>query len=302
MKQNIKAHLALISVAIIYGLNYTIAKDVMVKEYMTPFGFIMLRAISGVFLFTIFHALFIREKMERKDIAYAAMCSVFGVALNMLAFFEGLKHTSPIHGSLFMVLCPILILLISSIIIKERITKRKVIGVLIGLSGAIILIIHSGTSNDKVASFYGDALIMINATSFALYLVLVRKLIQKYHPITVIKWVFIFGAIFVIPFGAQDFLTTNWQSFTVNIWFAVVYVMLFTTFMAYLLNGYALTKVTPTTVGFYIYFQPLIAAGFAILVGQDHLDALKVLSAIFLFYGVYLINKAPSDQASFKQN
>lgn len=302
MKENIKAHLALISVAIIYGLNYTIAKDVMVKEFMTPFGFIMLRTIAGLILFTLFHALFIREKMEKKDIAYAAMCSVFGVALNMLAFFEGLKYTSPIHGSLFMVLCPILILLISSIIIKEQITKRKVLGVLIGLIGAIILIVHSGTSNDKVASFYGDALIMLNATSFALYLVLVRKLIKKYHPITVIKWVFIFGTILVIPFGGQELLATNWQSFTPNIWVAVGYVLLFTTFMAYLLNGYALTKVTPTTVGFYIYFQPLIAASFAIFVGQDHLDLLKIISAIFLFYGVYLINKTTSNQASLKQN
>ena len=92
MNENIKAHLALSSVAIIYGMNYTIAKDVMVKEYITPFGFIMLRTIAGVILFAAFHALFVREKMEKKDIAYAALCSVFGVAVNMLAFFEGLKH------------------------------------------------------------------------------------------------------------------------------------------------------------------------------------------------------------------
>ncbi len=302
MNENIKAHLALISVAVIYGLNYTIAKDVMVKGYITPFGFIMLRTIAGLILFTLFHALFIREKMEKKDIAYSALCSVFGVALNMLAFFEGLKYTSPIHGSLFMVLCPILILLISSIIIKEKITQRKVYGILLGLVGAIILIVHSGTSNDKVASFYGDALIMLNAISFALYLVLVRRLMKKYHPITVIKWVFIFGAILVIPFGGKELVTTNWHTFTSSIWIATGYVLLFTTFLAYLLNGYALTKVMPTTVGFYIYFQPLIAAGFAILVGHDHLDFLKVLSALFLFYGVYLINKTGSKQAGSEQN
>lgn len=302
MNERIKAHLALISVAIIYGLNYSIAKDVMVKEYMTPFGFIMLRTIAGLILFTLFHALFIREKMENKDIAYAAMCSVFGVALNMLAFFEGLKHTSPIHGSLFMVLCPILILIISAVIIKEKITSRKVVGILIGLIGAIILIIHSSTSNDKVASFYGDALIMINAASYAFYLVLVRKLIKKYHIITVIKWVFIFGTILVIPFGGQELIATDWTSFTPNIWIAIGYVLLFTTFIAYLLNGYALTKVMPSTVGFYIYFQPLIAATFAILWGKDHLDALKIISAIFLFYGVYLINKTGSNQAKLDQN
>lgn len=291
MNERVKAHLALISVAVIYGLNYTIAKDVMVKEYITPFGFIMLRTIAGLALFTLFHAFFIREKMERKDIAYAGLCSIFGVALNMLCFFEGLKYTSPIHGSLIMVVCPILILLISAIIIKEKVTNRKVIGILLGLIGAAILIVHSATSNDKVASIYGDVLIMINAISFAMYLVLVRKLIKKYHPITVIKWVFFFGTLLVIPFGAKELTQTQWVTFTPNIWLATIYVLFFTTFLTYLLNGYALTKVLPSTVGFYIYFQPLIAAGFAILVGQDHLDWLKALSAVFLFYGVYLINK-----------
>jgi len=302
MNKNIKAHLALITVAIIYGLNYTIAKDVMVKGFMTPFGFIMLRTIAGLVLFSIFHALFIREKMQKKDIAYAALCSVFGVAVNMLAFFEGLKHTSPIHGSLFMVLCPILILLISSVIIKEKITKKKVFGILIGLLGAVLLIIHSGTSNDKIASFYGDALIMINAASFALYLVLVRKLLKKYHIITVIKWVFLFGTIIVIPFGAEELYDTNWASFTPNIWVAIGYVLFFTTFIAYLLNGFALTKVMPSTVGFYIYFQPLIAATFAILCGQDHLDFFKIVSAILLFYGVYLINKTSPNAETLPQN
>ena len=162
MNDKIKAHLALSSVALIYGMNYTIAKDVMVREYMTPFGFIMLRTLAGVVLFVIFHALFIREKMERKDIAFAALCSVFGVAVNMLAFFEGLKHTSPIHGSLFMLLCPILILVFGTLIIKEKITSKKIFGVILGLIGATILIVYSGTSSDKVASLYGDSLIMLN--------------------------------------------------------------------------------------------------------------------------------------------
>ncbi|MDF1694233.1 MAG: DMT family transporter [Saprospiraceae bacterium] len=296
MNENIKAHLALISVAIIYGLNYTIAKDVMVKGFMTPFGFIMMRTIAGLVLFLLFHTLFIKETMEKKDIAYAALCSVFGVAINMLAFFEGLKHTSPIHGSLFMVLCPILILLISAVIIKERITNKKIFGILIGLLGAAILIIHSGTSNDKVASFYGDALIMLNATSFALYLVLVRKLMKKYHPITVIKWVFVFGTLLVIPFGGNELLATDWASIPQSIWLAIGYVLFFTTFLTYLLNGYALTKVLPSTVGFYIYFQPLIATAFAIACGKDHLDLLKIVSAICLFYGVFLINKQPVKQ------
>ena len=300
MNDKVKAHIALSSVALIYGMNYTIAKDVMVKEYMTPFGFIMLRTIAGAFLFLLFHAIFIREKMEKKDIAYAALCSIFGVTVNMLAFFEGLKHTSPIHGSLFMLLCPILILVFGTFIIKERITSKKILGIVIGLIGAAILIIYSGTSNDKVASFYGDALIMLNASSYALYLVLVRRLIKKYNPITVIKWVFIFGMIAVIPFGGEELLQTDWFTFTPGIWLSVLYVLIFTTFCTYLFNAYALTKVLPSTVGFYIYFQPLVATAFAILVGKDHLDSVKIISAMLLFFGVYLINKQADSAKELK--
>ena len=296
MNENIKAHLALFSVAVIYGLNYTIAKDVMVKGYIPPFGFIMLRVLAGLTLFYLFHKVFIKEKMERQDLGYAALCSIFGVAVNMLAFFEGLKYTSPIHGSLIMVLCPILILLISSVIIKERITPLKVMGILAGLLGAIILIFHSGTTSDKVASLYGDALIMLNASSYALYIVLVRKLLKKYHPITVIKWIFFFGTIWVIPFGAREALSIDWQSFPSEIWLATIYVLVFTTFLAYLLNAYALSKVLPSTVGFYIYFQPLIASSFAIILGRDQLDILKIVSAVFLFLGIYLVNKKVSNQ------
>ncbi len=289
--EKLKTHLALTTVAFLYGLNYMIAKEVMVKEYLTPFGFIMLRVIAGFIIFSIIHAIFIKEKLDKKDLLYTVMCAVFGVVMNMLAFFEGLKHTSPIHASLIMVLTPCIVLLISALIIREKVTKGKIFGIILGLIGAALLVSNSGNASDKVATIYGDLLVMVNAISYGLYLVLVRRLYIRYKPITVLKWIFLFGVILVMPFGGYDAFTADYSSFPINIWFSVFYVLVLVTAGAYLLNAYALSKVMPSTVGFYVYFQPLIAAGAAIIVGDDSIDLVKVCSALLLFTGVYFVNK-----------
>lgn len=288
--EKLKPHIALTTVAFIYGLNYMIAKDVMVKEYLTPFGFIMLRVVAGFVIISVIHALFVKEKLDKKDLLYTLMCAVFGGAVNMLAFFEGLKNTSPIHASLIMVLTPCIVLLISALIIKEKVTKSKLLGLLLGLIGAGLLISNSGSASDKVASVYGDMLVMINALSYGFYLVLVQRLYIKYNPITVLKWIFFFGLFLIAPFGGQEAISADYSSFPASIWLSIMYVLVLVTAGAYLLNAYALSRVTPSTVGFYVYFQPLIAAGAAILVGDDVLDSVKVCSALLLFAGVYFVN------------
>ena len=288
--EKLKPHIALTTVAFIYGLNYMIAKDVMVKEYFTPFGFIMLRVVAGFVIISVIHALFVKEKLDKKDLLYTLMCAVFGGAVNMLAFFEGLKNTSPIHASLIMVLTPCIVLLISALIIKEKVTKSKLLGLLLGLIGAGLLISNSGSASDKVASVYGDMLVMINALSYGFYLVLVQRLYIKYNPITVLKWIFFFGLFLIAPFGGQEAILADYSSFPASIWLSIMYVLVLVTAGAYLLHAYALSRVTPSTVGFYVYFQPLIAAGAAILVGDDVLDSVKVCSALLLFAGVYFVN------------
>lgn len=291
MPEKFKIHLALTTVAFIYGLNYIVAKDVMVQGYISSYGFIMLRILAGLIIFSIFHAIFIKEKLDKKDILYTGVCAVFGAAVNMLCFFEGLKHTSPIHASLIMVLTPVLILIISAIIIKEKVTTTKALGMILGLGGAALLISSSSSDSDKVASVYGDILVMFNAISYGLYLVLARRLYHKYNPITVLKWIFFFGVFLVAPFGGMDALSANYGSFPTSIWLSILYVLVLATSGAYLLNAYALSKVMPSTVGFYVYFQPLIATAAAILLGEDTIDAIKIGSAVLLFLGVYYVNK-----------
>lgn len=285
-----KAHVALLSVAFIYGANYTIAKNVLDLGYLKPNAFILLRVVSGFILFTLVHYVFIKEKIAKSDLPLLGICGLFGIAFNQLFFFKGLSTTSPIHASLIMVMTPIIVLIISSLYLKEGINKRKVIGIALGMLGAILLIVRGSVDFDSMSSIRGDLYILINAISYGLYLVLVKGLMTSYHPFTVMKWIFSFGLIVVIPFGISDLYESNWNTFPSEIWFAIAYVLLFTTFLAYLLNAYALTLVNATTASSYVYMQPLIASSIAILWYNDHLSMLNVLSGFLIFYGVYLIS------------
>jgi len=285
-----KAHLALLAVALIYGANYTIAKNVLDQDYLEPNGFILLRVISGFVLFHLVHFFIIKEKVNKKDIGLLALCGLFGIAINQLFFFKGLGATSPVHASLIMVVTPIIVLIISSFYLKERINGKKVIGIAVGMGGAALLILKGSTTVDNMSSPLGDLYILINASSYALYLVLVKNLMKKYHPFTVMKWVFSFGLVVVLPFGVGDLLHVKWSGFPTEIWVGIMYVLLFTTFLAYLLNAYALATVNPTTASAYIYLQPLIASTIAILWYNDYLSLMKALCGFMIFVGVYLIS------------
>ena len=290
------AHLALFSVALIYGANYSIAKLVMDDQYIQPLGFILIRVTFGLIIFWIFHSIFIKEKVERKDFFRLAACGAFGVAINQLMFFSGLALTKPIHASLIMTTTPMLVLVISSILIKERITWLKVVGLILGAIGAILLI-SGGTQfhlgSDQVR---GDIMIFINASSYGIYLVLVKRLMMKYNPLTVVKWVFTFGWFFVLPFGLGQLAEVNWSIFETSTWLSVLYVLIFTTVLAYFLNATALKTVRPSVAGSYIYLQPLLALSVALLLGKDHLTWQKMAFGLMILLGVFLISLGKSTQ------
>ena len=290
MKKIILAHIALIFANLIYAINFTLAKDVM-PEYIMPSGFILLRVSSAVILFSMVYFLFIREKIKKKDLIKLAVCGLFGVAVNQLFFFEGLNLTSPINASIIMTTNPIIVLVISFVILKDKITGYKLFGVLLGIFGAWNLILNSNNMSFSSGSGLGDIFVLINATSYGLYLVLVKPLMSKYNPITILFIVFSFGLIFVFPFGYNELSLVDWTEIPNNIWFEIGFVVLFTTFFAYLLNAFALKNVSPNTVSIYIYLQPVLASFFAIYWGADELKEDKIIAALFIFAGVYLVSK-----------
>lgn len=284
------AHLAIFGANLIYGINYSVAKELM-PDYLTPFAFIFCRVMGALLLFFLLDLLMRgKEKVEKKDFWRLAVCGLFGVASNQLMFFHGLNLTSPINAAIIMTCNPILVLIFSAMIIRERITATKVGGVFLGLAGAAALILHGKNLSVENDGLMGDLFIFLNATSYALYLVLVKPLMSKYNPLTIIKWVFFFGAIYVFPFGFNGFLKIDWWGFHENIWYAFLFVIIGTTFLAYLFNIYGLKRLNPTTVSSYIYSQPLIATSIALIFHNGKLDAVKVIAAILIFSGVYLVS------------
>jgi drug/metabolite transporter (DMT)-like permease len=299
LSRKIKSHIALTLVAIFYGLNYLIAKDVM-PNYIGAFGFIVVRIIGASILFWAL-GFFIKEKVAKEDFPRLVLSALFGVGINMMMFFKGLSYTTPINASIIMVSNPIIVLVIASIILKEKITKRKLVGIVIGAVGAISLIAYGkevSLSGENVK--LGNLMILINAASYALYLVIVKPLMQKYHPITISKWVFFFGFFIVIPFGYTEFIEISWKTMPLEMLLRVAYVIMFTSFFAYLLNIYALKTINASTVSFYIYLQPLIATGASIYLGKETLMLHEILSAATIFFGVYLVNTKSKTASTIK--
>lgn len=288
--KNYRAHLFLLIVNLFYGAGFAVSK-VVLPEFIKPFGFILLRVSITTTLFFLLHAFWIKENVEKKDFLLMAACGLFGVVINQEMFFLGLSLTTPINASLLMIITPIMVFIISFFLAQERVTWQKILGIALGATGAFIIISGKGFSfsGDTVL---GDLFILINSISYAIYLVMVRPLMKKYHPLTVVKWVFFFGLFPVIIFGFNQFTQIQWQTFGVAEWSAVAFVIICTTFLAYLLNMLALREVHSSVVGAYIYLQPIVATIISMLVGKDHLTPQKLLSAALIFSGVYMVSFA----------
>jgi drug/metabolite transporter (DMT)-like permease len=291
LSKKIKAHIALFAVALIYGANYTIAKDVMNNEYVQPSAFILMRACFAALTFSLLHFLFVKEKVEKRDFKRLLICGIIGVTANQLLFFEGLKLTSQINAALIMTTIPITVLVMSAIILKDKITRSKIFGIGLGIVGAILLITYGKNFAYNKSGILGDVLVFMNAACYGTYLVLVKSLMEKYHPITVVKWVFTFGAVFVIPFGFSNFLQIEWNTFPTYIWMAVFYVLIFTTVLTYLLNAFALKEVNTSVVSIYVYLQPLLATIIAVVLAKDILTVDKIGAGLLIFIGVYFVSR-----------
>jgi len=256
-----------------------------------PSGFIALRVLGGGFMLWVLRFLSKIEKIDKADFSRLGVCGLTGVAINQLCFFNGLSLTSPVHASLIMTINPIFVLLTSAVLIGTSITYRKLLGIALGGAGAVFLLLNtpeSATANGP--SFKGDILILINAISYGIYLVLVKPLMSKYRPITVVSWVFLFGALFSVPFGVYELKGIDWASFNAENWWALLYVILGTTFLAYLLNIFALGTVDPTVVSIYIYLQPIIVTVLSAVWAYGALDISSLVCAGSIFTGVWLVS------------
>ncbi|VXB79488.1 EamA family transporter [Flavobacterium sp. 9AF] len=277
-------------VALIYGANFTIAKDVM-PTYVQPYAFILIRVIGASILFWLLTFLGPKEKIALQDFPRIIAASLFGVVINQLSFFKGLSYTSPISASVIMVTAPIVVLILSAILLREKIEFKKVLGILIGLTGTSILILYGKDISNSTNASLGNFLVFVNASSYAVYLIIVKKLISKYHAFTFIKWIYTFGLVFTFPFAFEEFKAIEWENIPTTIYYNIGFVVLFTTFFAYLINLMAMKELKPTTLSVFIYLQPLFATIIAISLQKDELNTVKLISALLIFIGVYLVTQ-----------
>ena len=286
-----KAHMAALGANIIFAGNFTAIKLIS-PDFIKPFALNVVRVIVSVLLFW---GLYLMKPssagIKKKDVGKFLICGATGVAINQMFFVKGMSLTTSIHGALLMLATPIFISFIAMWLLREQMNKLKIAGLGLGISGAAILISMREVTGSGSNILLGDTFVLINAISYAFYMVLVRPLMAEYSPIHALRWTFTFGAFMILPFGWNEFSTVNWQMFTLNAWIALTFIVIGATFFAYLLTVYSINKIGASTTGAYIYTQPVFATIIAVFVAGETITLYKILAGILILSGVLLVNK-----------
>lgn len=288
--QTIKAHWAVLAANLLFGINFSVVKFIS-PAVIPPFGLNLVRVVVTVSLFWLLYLLKpSKAGIDRSDLPRFLLCALTGVAINQLLFIKGLTLTTPIHAALLILATPVFILLIAFVLRTEKLSLLKISGLFFAIGGAALLILSRESSAIASNLIVGDVLVLINAVSYAFYFILVKPLMQKYKPLHVIRWVFTFGTIMMLPFCWSSFIETNWSTFTLYHFAGLIFVVLGATFFAYLFNIYGLQHLSASATGAYIYLQPLFSAMISIVFLKEEPALYKLLAALLIFGGVYLVN------------
>ena len=302
MNKRTAAHLALLFTNLFFAINLSAVKHLTNFQLAKPFGINVIRVgVSMILFWILFLVKPVNIKIARKDIGRFVLCAITGVVINQTLFIKGLSLTYSIHASLLMLTTPILIVFIAAWILRERISFIKLSGLTLGITGAAVLVIgkeNSGTGNSIVL---GDILIIINAISYTFYFVLVKPLMLKYDPVVIIRWIFSFGFLLILPLGWIEFTQIQWQQFTGVDYTIMALIVIGGTFFAYLFNVYGIKILGTSVAGFYIYTQPFFAAIIAMLFLKEELSMYKIVAAGLIFAGVFLANKPVQHAGIYKR-
>ena len=289
MQKKVLPLLAATTATTIYGINHTVAKMVM-PIYIGSLGLVLLRVLGATIMFWTISLFFKSKPIEKKDRLTILKCGLFGMSINIAAFIAGLDYSTPVNSSILIIISPIFVVILSFFIFKNKINFIKILGIILGFVGAMILIL-TADSNSSVGRNIplGNFLFIVNSISYAYYLIIVKPMAEKYDLITLFKWLFLVGLVFNFPLGINQFLEVDWQNLPlIQAILPMAFVVICTTFMTYFLNGYALTKLTSTEVAVFMYLQPIIGVMFAIFTKSDTITLTIVISSMLIFSGVYL--------------
>ena len=296
----------MLAASVMWGLMAPVSKAAMNSDAVSAMLVADVRAFGAAILFWILSLFTKKEKVDKRDYVKFFFAGMFAILLNQCVYVTGVSMTSPVDASIITTTLPIVTMIFAAIFIKEPITGRKAGGVLLGACGALLLVFgnrlmpgaaESVGQTAHLSNLFGDLLCFLAQCSYAVYLVIFRDLIKKYSPITLMKWMFTFASIVMIPVSARSLALTGWSSISFMEYAELAYVLVFGTFLCYLVVPVGQRYLRPTLVSMYNYVQPIVATIVAIIWGMDSFNILKVLAVVLIFSGVFLVNKSKARHA-----
>lgn len=293
-KRPLIAHLSMFLACAFWGLMAPLGKDAMTHG-IDGLHMVTFRVVGGCLLFWLTSLFVKKEKVPVRDRLKFAGAGLFGLVTNQCCYTIGLSITSPVNASIVTTSMPIFAMILAALILREPITGKKALGVLMGCSGALILILTSAAhASDRVGDIRGDLLCLGAQFSFALYLSLFQPLIRRYTVFTVNRWMFLWATLMILPFTGRHVWAIRVDAVPVQTWVEVFYVVFFGTFVAYILTMIGQRTLRPTVVSVYNYVQPLVAVSVSLLAGMAVLKWSQALAVVLVFSGVWLVTKSKS--------
>ena len=287
-----RAHGAMLLAMVLFGLMATFSKDVLANGGISGPQLVAFRVMGAALLFWLGSLIVPQQHIERRDLVKVAGAGLFGFALAQGGYIVGLSFTSPINATIELTTMPIFTLILSSILLHERITPRRAMGIIMGFTGAILLITHTTTGEARPTDFRGDLLILASQVGYAFYLTHYSGVIRKYDAFTFNKWTFTFASLFILPFTLPHLLQINGPSLSARTLIEIVYIVACATFFTFLLVVYAQRRLLPTTVSVYNYVQPFVAVVASMAMGLATPQWMHAVAAALIFTGVWLVTRA----------
>lgn len=288
-----KGHGAMLGAEMMWGVMAPVSKWVLASA-VTPLLLTNCRMLGAACLFWITSFFIKQEHVKHHDLLLLFFASLLGIVFNQGLFMFGLSLTSPINASIITTSSPIITMIIAALFLHEPVTRSKLLGVFLGAIGAFVLIISGQHGDLSGGNVWGDILCLLAQLSFSLYLVFYKGLTSRYSPVTLMKWMFTYSSICLIPFSYNEIVAADWASLSTEVIWGLVSIVFCATFISYLLIPIGQRYLRPTLTSMYNYMQPIVASIVAVCWGMDRFNLLKVIAVILVFTGVFFVTKSRS--------
>ena len=289
--QKIQAHVAIFFANVIFGLGVPVTK-LLLEDWVSPMTYMATRSLGAAIVFWIIASLMAPEKVERRDLMVIMLGGLMGFVVSQTLTAWALDYTSPVYFSLIATLTPVAVMLMAALFIGERITGVKFLGVLLGIAGAVLMVVMGQTSGSGSNDVLGIILAILSVLTWAIYMIITRKVAQKYTPVTQMKYVFLISAIVTVPIAWPELAEQRLFSAETFGWdgaLEMAFIVLMATVLGYFLIPFAMKSLSATTVSIYTNLQPIVASFIAIMIGQDRLTWDKPVAAILVLLSAYIV-------------